>query len=283
MADDSPENHDPNQEEKNNGEENPDYSDSGNGGSDMDDSQNGDNRQKEKYMPFTEHLEELRKRLFICIGSIVAFGAVSYYFSSDLLEILTRPNPGGQLQILKPTGGFIVHLKVSLFSGLLCSLPVLIYQFWNFVSPGLFNKEKKYLFPVIFFTVFSFAVGSIFAYFVVLPFGLQFLLGFETETIKAQWTIDDFISFVTMMMIVFGIVFELPMVAMFLGKIGLINHKTMSEYRRYAIVGAVIFGAVLTPPDFITQIALAIPLWILYEISIVIVRITGKQDDNDDI
>ncbi len=282
MADHSTENNDPNGEEKNYGDKDPDNTDSGSGGGGPDDPHDGDDRKKEKYMPFTEHLEELRKRLFYCIGSIVVFGAASYYFSSELLEILTRPNPGVQLQILKPTGGFIVHLKVSFFAGLLISIPVLIYHFWNFISPGLFDKEKNYLFPVIFFTVFSFTVGALFAYFIVLPFGLQFLLGFETESIIAQWTIDDFISFVTMMMIVFGIVFELPLVAMFLGKIGIINHVKMAEYRRYALVGAVIFGAVLTPPDFITQIALAIPLWILYEISIILVRISGKNNENDD-
>ena len=239
-------------------------------------------KQKEKYMPFTEHLEELRKRLFICIGVIVSFSLVAYFFSPELLEFLTKPNPGVQLQFLRPTGGFIVHLKVSFFAGLIFSIPVLIYQFWQFIAPGLFLNEKKYVFPVIFFTILCFVVGALFAYFVVLPFGLTFLLGFETESIEARWTIDDFISFVTMMMIVFGIVFELPLVAMFLGKIGIINHAMMSQYRRYAIFGAIVFGAVLTPPDFITQLALAIPLWILYELSIVLVRITGKKSVQDD-
>ncbi len=234
-------------------------------------------KQKEKYMPFTEHLEELRKRLFICIGVIISFSFVAYFFSSELLDFLTKPNPGVQLQILRPTGGFIVHLKVSFFAALVFSIPVLIYQFWQFIAPGLFLNEKKYVFPVILFTILCFISGALFAYYVVLPFGLAFLLGFETESIVAQWTIDDFISFVTMMMIVFGIVFELPLVAMFLGKIGIINHAMMSQYRRYAIFGAIVFGAVLTPPDFITQLALAIPLLILYELSIVLVRITGKK------
>jgi len=238
---------------------------------------------KEKHMPFTEHLEELRMRLFKCIGSVVGFGLASYIFSDRILQILTRPNPGVQLQILKPTGGFLIHLKVSFFAGVIISIPVLLYQFWQFVAPGLFKKERRFVFPIIVFTVICFSIGALFAYFIVIPFGLQFLLGFETETIIAQWTIDDFISFVAMMVVVFGVVFELPLVALFLGKIGIINHTMMTKYRKHAIFGTIVFGAVLTPPDFITQLALAIPLWMLYEISIILVRIFVKKTSDDDI
>jgi len=210
---------------------------------------------------------------------------ISYIFSEKLLDFLTKPkpNPDVPLQILKPTGGFLIHIKVAFFAGIVFSIPVLIYQFWQFVAPGLFTKERKYIFPIILFSVICFVTGALFAYFIVIPLGLKFLLGFETESMIANWTIDEYISFITMLMIVFGVVFELPMVALFLGKIGIINHKIMSKYRRYALFGALVFGAVLTPPDFITQLALAIPLWILYEVSIVLVRIFGKKPSENDI
>ena len=239
---------------------------------------------KAKHMPFTDHLEELRMRLFKIIGSIVGTGLICYIFAPRILNILTGPAPEGiVLQYLRPTGGFIIYLKVSFFAGVLISMPVIIYQFWQFIAPGLFPNEKKRVIPIVFFTVFSFAVGAIFAYSIVIPMGLQFLSTFQTETMVPNWTVDDFISFVTMLMMVFGLVFELPLVALFLGKIGLIDAKMMVKYRRHALFGAVVFGAVLTPPDFITQIALAIPLWLLYEISIVLVRIFCKKSTEEDI
>lgn len=239
---------------------------------------------KAKHMPFTDHLEELRMRLFKIIGSIVGTGLICYIFAPRILNILTGPAPEGiVLQYLRPTGGFIIYLKVSFFAGVLISMPVIIYQFWQFIAPGLFPNEKKRVIPIVFFTVFSFAVGAIFAYSIVIPMGLQFLSTFQTETMVPNWTVDDFISFVTMLMLVFGLVFELPLVALFLGKLGLIDSKMMTKYRRHALFGAVVFGAVLTPPDFITQIALAIPLWLLYEISIVLVRIFCKKSTEEDI
>lgn len=239
---------------------------------------------KEKHMAFTDHLEELRKRLFKIIGTVVVLGFVSYFFAENILAVLTRPLPeGAVLQYLRPTGGFLIYIKVSFFSSLLLSMPVIIYQFWQFVAPGLFPKEKKYVLPVIFFTVFCFAIGATFSYLVVIPLGLQFLQAFQTEFMVPNWTIDEFISFVTMLMLVFGLVFELPLVALFLGRIGIINSKMMSKYRRHALFGAIVFGAILTPPDFITQLALAIPLWILYEISIIIVKFLGSKPSEDDI
>jgi len=239
---------------------------------------------KEKHMPFTDHLEELRMRLFKVIGSIVGSGLICYIFADRILNILTGPAPEGiVLQYLRPTGGFIIYLKVSFFAGVLISMPVIIYQFWQFVAPGLFPNEKKRVFPIVLFTVLCFTVGAVFAYSIVIPLGLQFLITFQTETMVPNWTVDDFISFVTMLMLVFGLVFELPLVALFLGKIGLIDSKLMVKYRKHALFGAVVFGAVLTPPDFITQIALAIPLWLLYEISIVLVRVFCAKPEEEDI
>ncbi|MFC1730456.1 twin-arginine translocase subunit TatC [candidate division KSB1 bacterium] len=237
----------------------------------------------ESKMPFVDHLEELRRRLFYCVGSIIGLGLIAYIFSQRLLDIITMPVPEGTSLIsLAPQQMFIVHIKVSFYAGIILGMPVLVFQFWQFVAPGLFPKERKALFPVIFFTVFSFVVGGLFAYFIVVPNGLLFLQSFQTEDIIASWSIDKYISFVTMMIMVFGVVFEIPLLAVFLAKIGLIDHRMMRKYRKYSILGAVILGAILTPPDGFTQIALAVPLWILYEISIFLVRIFGSGDETED-
>lgn len=246
--------------------------------------QSGGEKESDKRMPFVDHLEELRTRLFYCIGSIFAFGIIAYIFSQQLLDVVTAPKPDDiKLISLAPQQMFIVHIKVSFYAGVILSIPVLIYQFWQFVAPGLFPKERKMLFPVIFFTLFCFVVGGMFAYFIVIPNGLMFLASFETEEIAASWSIDKYMSFVTMLIMVFGVVFEIPLLATFLGKIGFINHKMLRRFRKYSIIGAVILGAVLTPPDGFTQIALAVPLWILYELSIFLVKmVEPKEEDEDD-
>jgi len=242
-----------------------------------------DKKETDKRMPFVDHLEELRKRLFYCIGSIAAFGIVAYVFSQRLLDVITTLIPDNtQLISLAPQQMFIVHIKVSFYAGIILSIPVLVYQFWQFVAPGLFPKERKMLFPVIFFTLFCFLIGGLFAYFIVVPNGLRFLASFQTTDIAATWSIDKYISFVTMMVMVFGVVFEIPLLAVFLAKIGLIHYRMLQRFRKYSILGAVVLGAVLTPPDGFTQIALAIPLWILYEISIWLVRVFGPDPDAED-
>ncbi len=240
-------------------------------------------KKEEAKMPFVDHLEELRSRLFYCIGSIIGTGIIAYIFSQRLLDFVTEPIPPGTTLIsLAPQQMFIVHIKVSFYAGVILSIPVLVYQFWQFVAPGLFQKERKMLFPIVFFTLFCFAIGGVFAYFIVIPNGLAFLASFQTSDIAASWSIDKYISFVTMMIMVFGIVFEIPLLAIFLAKIGIINYKIMQKYRKYSILVAVILGAVLTPPDGFTQIALAIPLVLLFEISIWLVRLFGKKPEEEE-
>ncbi|MCP4726552.1 MAG: twin-arginine translocase subunit TatC [bacterium] len=238
---------------------------------------------KEKQMPFTEHLEELRIRLFKIIGSVMTFGIIGYFFYEKILDFVTLPKPPEvELISLAPPQLFIVSIKLSFYAGALVSIPVIVYQFWQFIAPGLFKKERKLVFPIIFFTIFCFSVGAVFAFSIIIPYGLEFLMGFQTEDIIAKWSIDKYIDFVLMMVLVFGIVFELPLLALFLGKVGLINHKMMKKYRKGFVLVALILGAVLTPPDGFTQIALAIPLVILYEISIYLVRMVEKKKEKEE-
>ncbi len=242
-----------------------------------------DGKNQEKQMPFTDHLEELRMRLFKVIGSVFGFAVVAYFFHAQLLAFIVIPNPDEvQLQSLAPAQLFIVSIKLSFYAGIICSIPIIVHQLWQFIAPGLYPKERKYIFPIIFFTIVCFATGAFFAYFLVIPFGLKFLMGFQTTTIEANWSIEKYIDFVTMMVFVFGLVFEIPLIALFLGKVGLLTEKFMKKYRKYSVVMALILGAVLTPPDGFTQVALAIPLVILYEISIILVRMVQKKETEEE-
>ena len=227
----------------------------------------------ERRMPFWDHLEELRWRLIRCIVSVVALSIVAYVFSTQIMNFLTRPFPQ-KLIFLTPTGGFMIQIKVSIFAGLILSLPVIFYQFWQFVAPGLLEKEKKYVPLVIFFTTLCFLTGAAFAYFVMIPIGLKFLLSFQTPNLVANITIQEYLSFVSMLILAFGVTFELPVLAYFLTRIGLLTPRFLREKRRYGIVVIVIVAAILTPPDVFSQILLSIPLIVLYEVSIIVSAVT---------
>lgn len=235
----------------------------------------------EKVMPFLDHLEELRSRLLKCILAIFIATVVCYFFSQDIMSFLTHPYPD-KLIFLAPTESFLVHIKISIFAGIFLSLPIIFYQLWQFVVPGLLEKEKKYVPLIVFFSTFFFLLGAAFCYFVIIPVGLKFLLGWQTENLIPSVTIKEYLKFVTMLVLVFGIVFELPLLSFFLTKMGIIKPRFLSKNRRYGIVLIFILAAILTPPDIVTQLFLAGPLILLYEISIIVSKIVYKpqQDSN---
>jgi len=237
-------------------------------------------KSKEKEMPFLDHLEELRWRLIKSIVTVIICAIGVYFFSEQVLGFLIAPYndaaphvDSGAVQkliFLSPTGGFMIRIKISIFSAILLGLPVIFYQMWQFVVPGLLGKEKKLVPVVAFFSTLCFLTGALFCYFVVLRYGLRFLLSFETKDLVATISINEYLGFVTMLILVFGVIFELPILALFLTKIGLLTPAFMRHYRRHGIVGMVILSAVVTPPDVFTQLLLAGPLILLYEISILI-------------
>jgi len=237
----------------------------------------------EKEMPFLDHLEELRWCLIKAIVAIVGASLILYFFSDVILNLLVRPyneaaglhgqTAGKQLIFLTPTGGFMIRIKLSLFSGLIVALPVVFYQIWRFIMPGLLDKEKKYVPWVVFFSSFCFLSGAVFCYAVVLKFGLRFLLSFETSDLVATISVNEYLQFITMLIMVFGLIFELPILSFFLTKIGLVTPAFLRHYRRHGIVTMVIIAAVITPPDVFTQVLLAAPLIILYEISIIVSKL----------
>jgi sec-independent protein translocase protein TatC len=182
---------------------------------------------------------------------------------------------------------FFTYLKVSLLAGIVLATPVLFYQFWMFVSPGLYRTEKKYLLPVVILSIFFFVIGASFGYFIVFPYGFQFFLGFATDTIQAMPSMKEYLSFASKMLLAFGFVFELPLVLTFMARMGLVTVPFLKKNRKYALLLFFVGAALITPPDVITQIMMALPLMVLYEISIIGARIFGRKpigtpDDTDE-
>ena len=240
-----------------------------------------ENQDKEREMPFLDHLEELRWRLLKSIISVFGMMVICFFFSDYILELLLFPGkqiePPVPLQVLKVQTVFIIKLEIALVAGIIFSLPVIFYQLWQFLMPGLLSGERKLIPVIVFFSVLCFLAGGAFAYFIIIPYALQFFLSLAPIDIQNNIALDFYIGFLLRLIFVFGIVFELPMLSLVLSKIGLITPEFMRKYRKYAIVGAFILGALLTPPDPTTQVLLALPIVILYEVSIYIAKIFGTK------
>ena len=244
---------------------------------------------EEDKSPFTEHLGELRDRLvrsFIAVG--VGFGA-AYSVKERLFGVLTAPlisvmkDASGSMIFTGLTEPFFTYLKVSLLAGIILATPVLFYQFWMFISPGLYRDEKKYIVPVVILSIFFFVVGASFGYFIVFPYGFQFFLGFGTDTLQPMLSMKEYLAFSSKMLLAFGFVFELPLVLTFMARMGLVTVPFLSKNRKYALLLFFVLSALITPPDVITQVMMAMPLMVLYEISIVGARIFGKKKAIEDI
>ncbi len=238
-------------------------------------------------IPFSAHLEELRKRLIICFIAIGVGFVLSYGFKEKLFEILTHPlikvMPSGDKLIF--TGlpeAFFTYLKVAFISGIILSTPVIFYQFWKFVAPGLYDKEKRLLFPIVALSTLFFVGGAFFGYFIVFPFGFKFFLGFASDTIRPLPSMREYLSFSTKMLLAFGLVFELPLIITFFARMGIVSVDLLKKKRKYAILIIFTVSAILTPPDVATQIMMAVPLMVLYEVSIVGAKIFGKKKSSED-
>lgn len=240
---------------------------------------------EEDKIPFTSHLEELRRRLIIAFVAVAIGFAASYGFKEQLFEILVRPlkmvmAEGDTLIFTNLPEAFFTYLKVSFLTGIGLASPVLIYQFWIFVAPGLYDKEKRLLLPIIFLSTLFFLGGALFGYFIVFPYGFDFFLGFATETIRPMPSMKEYLSFAAKLLLAFGIVFELPLAITFLAKLGLVTVPFLKKNRKFAILLFFAGSAILTPPDVVTQVMMAFPLMLLYEISILGARIFGRRPLN---
>jgi sec-independent protein translocase protein TatC len=236
-------------------------------------------------MPFTQHLEELRKRLIISAVAVAVGWAISYHFSEKIFEVLMKPwiaalpeGQGAKLIYTAPHEAFMTYLRVSFIAGVGLAVPVIFIELWRFIAPGLYENEKKYVLPVVFFSSLFFIGGALFGYFCVFPFGFQFFTSFASEYISPMISTKEFLSFSTRILLAFGLIFELPIFTFFLARLGLVNARFLRRQRRYAIVLIFVVAAILTPPDVFSQLLMAGPLLVLYEISIWIARFFGPKE-----
>lgn len=233
-------------------------------------------------IPLTEHLDELRKRLIRCFIAIGAGFGIAYAFKEKLFEILIRPLVAvmGDNSRMIFTGlpeAFFTYLKVSLLAGVILALPVIFYEFWMFVAPGLYRTERRVVIPVVLISLVFFAMGALFGYFFVFPVGFKFFLGFSTEHIEAMPSMREYLGFAAKMLLAFGLSFELPLVITCFARFGFVNVDFLKKNRKYAVLVFFVVAAILTPPDVVSQIMLAVPLMVLYELSILGARVFGKK------
>lgn len=234
---------------------------------------------KEKSLTLTEHLSELRSRIFWSIFWWFAASCVCYYFVPQLLDYTRDAFLNKQVQLIftKPTEAFIAYLKVAMVAGLFVSSPITLYHITMFVAPGLRPVEKRWIFRLIPVSIILFLLGATFAFFVVLPVTLHFFLSFQTEALNPLFQVGDFLGFVTGILALCGASFQLPLLLFFCSLMGIVNSTQLQEGRRLAIFLCALIAAVATPtPDAFTMGVVALPLWILFEISVILIRITGR-------
>lgn len=229
-------------------------------------------------MPFLEHLEELRRRLLKSFAAVIVMAFVALYFSDHLMKWFLAPLGGIKLHVTEVTGSVMAYIKVGLISGFIGALPVVFYQLWSFVSPGLYQRERKVVLTLVVVSTMLFLIGGAFCYFVVLPWSLKFMVGFSGDLLIPIITVNSYLSYAGFLVLAFGLTFEMPVAAYFLGRLGIISSGFLAKGRRYAIVGILIAAAILTPtPDMVNQLLLAVPMYVLYEVSILVVRLTGRR------
>jgi sec-independent protein translocase protein TatC len=236
----------------------------------------------EKKLPLTTHLQELRKRLILSFIAVGGGFALCYTFAEKIFDILAAPllemmPTGGSLIFTSVAEAFFTYMKVAFVAGLILASPFVLYQIWAFVAPGLYRHEKKYVVPFVLAGSFFFALGIFFGYYVALPVGFKFLLGFATDFIKPLPSMKEYLSFSIKFLLAFGLVFEFPVVLVLLARIGVVDARTLARQRKYAILLIFVFAAIVTPPDIVSQVIVALPMIGLYELSILLSKLFGKK------
>jgi sec-independent protein translocase protein TatC len=250
-------------------------------------------------LPLKEHLSELRKRILISIAVLFTAFLFIFNYSEELFNILVFPlkseikldvtNPyihiihktPVSLVFLAPAEAFWMHMKVSFLASFIVVLPVIFYQLWKFISPGLLAKEKKYLIPFLFSSTILFLAGALFCFVIILPFAMTFLLGYKTGSLTPMISVGSYVDFCMKFILAFGAIFELPLVIIFLVKFGIVSPGGLAKNRKYAILFSVIAAAILTPtPDAFNQTLMAVPIIILYEIGILLSMLIYRKKKN---
>lgn len=241
-------------------------------------------REKEESAPLAQHMTELRRRLIICVLAFFAATCACYFFAAEIYAFLVRPladaapEAGRRMIYTGLAEAFIAYLKLSLFAGFILSFPVFATQLYRFLAPGMYQRERKTFVPYLIAAPVMFLAGAAFAYYLIFPAAWQFFLGFESAgavgglPIQLEAKVSDYLSLSMHLILAFGLSFQLPVVLVLLVKSGLISVESLKKGRRYAIVAIVAIAAVVTPPDVFSQIALSVPMYLLYEVSILLCR-----------
>ena len=260
-----------------------------NEGNDDDDDEEEEEEEEEEDPSTTGirgHLRELRKRLFWafitafagCLVCLPFADKLFHYLQMPVLTIMADMNIDRNFIMTGMAEGFFTELKVAFVAGIFLFSPLVFYQFWAFISPGLYKEEKRYILPVAIASAVFFVTGAAFCYFITFPFAFQFFMSYDTETNQIMLTLSEYLSFTLTLLMAFGLVFEMPLAVFFLARIGLLTAATMRRVRRYAILGCFVVAAILTPPDVFSQLLMAGPLLLLYELSIFIAWMFGKKE-----
>jgi len=240
-------------------------------GNDNDEIQAGSDNNSAANMSLIDHLQELRKRLIIMIIAVAIGSTACYFYAAELVHFITAP--AGKLYYMNPAEAFFSYLKVSFFAGFLLALPVVLYQVWAFIVPALTSKERTATTILVPTSVLLFFVGLFFSYYLVLPAGIKFFMGFATDDLQPMFSLGQYLSFVISFLLPFGFIFELPLFILVLAKMGIISSKMLIAKRKIVLVMTFVIGAVISPtPDVFSQTMIAVPMLVLYEISILVVK-----------
>ncbi len=235
-------------------------------------------------MALSNHLEELRKRLMIAAGSWLVAFIGCYSFAERIFEYISKPvrdalPEGSSLVFISATEPFFTLLKVAALAGLVVAFPIIIWQVWGFIAPGLYANEKRLALPFVIFSSLCFGTGTYFGFTLVFPMVFSFLVAYGTGVggINAMLSMGAYLTLASRLLLAFGLVFELPIVIFFLARLGVVDHKWLAKNRKFALLLAFVLGAVLTPPDLFSQTSIALPFIILYEVGIIVAWLFGKK------
>lgn len=241
-----------------------------------------DEEAEPKPMSLMDHLSELRMRLVRCciavgLGFMLCWAVVDPIFNALVNPLIAVLPPGSHAQYTTLPEGFFTRMYIAFIAGVFVSSPVIFYQIWSFIAPGLYDEEKRLIVPVAVISALFFICGGAFCYFVVFPYAFSFFVSFSTDTIVVIPKISDYLDFVLKLILAFGLIFEMPLFAFFLARMGLVTAAMMRKVRRYAILAIFIVAAILTPPDVVSQLLMACPMLLLYELSIWVAAVFGRK------
>ena len=236
-------------------------------------------------LPITDHLAELRNRIFKVLAAWAVGAGLAWSFSEQIFGYLLAPAvaalgpEGGQLQAIAPTEIFFTYLKSALLAGFVLALPVIFWQIWAFIAPGLYQNERKFVVPFVVISTLLFVGGAFFGYSVVFPIMFSFFTGFDSDFVRSAWTMREVFALTTRLFLAFGIAFELPVLVFFLSLSGLVTAKQLLAGTPYAVLAVFVTAALLTPPDWISQVFLAVPMIGLYLLGVLVAWFFGKRGD----